>query len=180
MPNTVVGNSERAAGKPKKHNGLSKPKSEPPQNRIRNWRRFNVRDAWFPGAQSLRSLNIIFVSPSDWLRKPAHFYSKNNVAHRVVPLWFRAVHRVTDTGGVCGGAAHAGTWGCPCRERLRVRVCLGNLRASFDVGPDRRGGGRARFRTAVSGGNSAIIGRRSLPRGDGLSFLVRPKSEVYI
>ena len=29
----------------------------------------------------------------------------------------RSVHRVIDTGGACGGGVHAGTWGCPCRER---------------------------------------------------------------
>ena len=52
MPNPMVGDSERAEGKSKKREGLWKPKSELPPNRPRNWRRFNVGDAWFPEARS--------------------------------------------------------------------------------------------------------------------------------
>ena len=84
---------------------------------------------------------------------------KNNVAHRVVPLWFRAVHRVTDTGGVCGGAAHAGTWGCPCRERLGVGQS-GQLADEFCIG--RRvagdGGGGAISRGGLRGVEWSFVG----------------------
>ena len=45
----------------------------------------------------------------------------------------RSVHGVTDTGGVCGGTVHAGTWGCPCRERLRVGQS-GQLAGEFCIG----------------------------------------------
>jgi hypothetical protein len=63
-------------------------------------------------------------------RQMAHLYLKIHEAHRVVPLWFRAVHRVIDTGGACGGAGRAGTWGCPCRERPRAGHC-GPLAGEF-------------------------------------------------
>jgi len=68
IPNLVVGHSERDTGKSKRRNGLWEPNTEPPPSRNRNWR-LDVLDVWLPGARSLRSLNIIFVSPSDWLPK---------------------------------------------------------------------------------------------------------------
>jgi len=43
----------------------------------------------------------------------AHLYLRTDEAHRVVSLWFRAVHREIDTGGACGGAVHAGSAGMP-------------------------------------------------------------------
>ena len=46
------------------------------------------------------------------------------------------------------GDARAGTAG--------ERVCLGHWRASFDAAAGRGVGGRARFRTAASGGNPDI------------------------
>jgi hypothetical protein len=48
----------------------------------------------------------------------AHFLRQNNVAHRVVNLGVRVVHRATDTGGgACGGAGHAWSAGWLHRER---------------------------------------------------------------
>ena len=35
------------------------------------------------------------------------------MVHRIVNLDVRAVHRATDTGGVCGGGGHAGGLGMP-------------------------------------------------------------------
>jgi hypothetical protein len=57
IPNPVAGDSERGAGKPKKRNGLRKPKSELPPNRIRGWRRFDVRDDLVIPQRALQGLS---------------------------------------------------------------------------------------------------------------------------
>jgi len=130
IPNPVVGHSERVAGKSKKRNGLWKPNTELPPNRTCGaamseiwWSRSEhlggcrgpaVMDALFPGALSLRILKLLFVRSSDqfpeltWRRllhevsmqKLAHLWRQNIVAHRVVNLGVRAVHRATDTNEV--------------------------------------------------------------------------------
>ena len=67
ITNPVVGHSERLAGKSKKGEGLWEPNTEPPPSRDRNWRFEMSGMIWLSGARSFRSLNIIFVSHSDWM-----------------------------------------------------------------------------------------------------------------
>jgi hypothetical protein len=69
MPNPVVGDSERDAGKSKKRNGLWKPNTEPPPNR--NSLPCDVLDVWWPTdsgrfvswVRKLKKPKIIICSP---------------------------------------------------------------------------------------------------------------------
>jgi hypothetical protein len=86
----------------------------------------------------------------------AHLIFKNHEAHRVVNLGVRAVHRATDTGGVCGCGGHAERVACSLPETPES----GALRArevAFYPGRKVTGAGeRARFRTGAYGGEVAV------------------------
>jgi hypothetical protein len=71
MPNSVVGDSERVAGKSKKRERFLKPNTEPPPNR--NLLPCDVLDVWWSADfgrfvfwdTKLKHSGIIFLRPSD-------------------------------------------------------------------------------------------------------------------